>query len=196
MRLCVPCVSKSMDAIEKFPLRKAWYKMGMQFVFLIVGLIFGGLQVSANAATTDKAGDLKMESSVKAYALRFSPGDDPKVLLQKFVVDHKINAASIASAVGSFKVTTIRYANEKEAVRLEGFREVVSLSGTLGATSGAHLHVSVSDSKGNTLGGHWTDGSQVYTTLEVVLLAYPDFEFQRVLDPKSTFNELKVVLKK
>lgn len=133
-----------------------------------------------------------MKSTVEAHVLRLGPDEDPKVVLMKYVVDNKISSASIASAVGSLKVTTIRYANQKESVKLHGFREVVSMSGTLGATSGSHLHLSVSDSQGLTLGGHLADGSRVYTTLEVVLLAYPDLEFGRKLDPKTTFQELSI----
>lgn len=133
-----------------------------------------------------------MKSSVVAHVLRLGPGEDPKTALMNYVQEKKLAAVSIASAVGSLKITTLRYANQKEPVKLEGFREVVSMSGTLGSTSGSHLHLSVSDSSGNTLGGHLTDGSQVYTTLEIVLLSYPELEFSRKLDPKTTFQELSI----
>lgn len=126
------------------------------------------------------------------HVLRLHPGEDPKVELMKFVQKQNIKAASIVTAVGSFKTTTLKYANQKEPVKLDGFREVVALSGTLGATSGSHLHVSVSDSQGATLGGHLVEGSQVYTTLEIVLQSYPDLEFERKVDPKTTFQELEV----
>lgn len=133
-----------------------------------------------------------MKSSVVAHVLRLGPGEDPKVALMKYVQEKKLTAASVASAVGSLKITTLRYANQKEAVKLDGFREVVSMSGTLGNTGGSHLHVSVADSSGNTLGGHLTEGSQVYTTLEIVLLSYPELEFARESDPKTTFQELSI----
>jgi predicted DNA-binding protein with PD1-like motif len=132
-----------------------------------------------------------MKSSVVAHVLRLRPGEDPKTELIKYVQEKKLTAASVVSAVGSLKVTTLRYANQKDTVKLEGLREVVSLSGTLG-TGGAHLHLSVADSTGVTVGGHLTDGSLVYTTLEIVLLAYPELEFSRKLDPKTTFQELSI----
>jgi hypothetical protein len=109
-----------------------------------------------------------------------------------YVIEKKIAAASVASVVGSLKVSVMRYANQKEMITLDGFREVVSLSGTLGATSGSHLHLSVSDGKGATLGGHLGEGSKVYTTLEIVLLAYPDLKFSREVDPRTTYEELSI----
>lgn len=132
------------------------------------------------------------KSSVEAHVLRLSPDEDPKIALMNYVKEHKLAAVSVASAVGSLKTTVLRYANEKQSVKLEGFREVVSLSGTLGATSGSHLHMSVSDNLGVTLGGHLVEGSKVYTTLEVVLLSFPELEFKRVKDLKTTYDELSV----
>lgn len=132
------------------------------------------------------------KSAVEAHVLRLGPDEDPKTALLNYVREHKLASASVVSAVGSLKMTVLRYANQKDAVNLEGFREVVSLSGTLGATSGSHLHVSVSDSKGVTIGGHLGEGSKVYTTLEIVLLSYPDLVFKRVLDPKTTYEELSI----
>jgi uncharacterized protein len=133
-----------------------------------------------------------MKSKVEAHVLRLGPDEDPKVVLMNYVIEKKISAASIVSVVGSLKITAIRYANQNKLVRLEGFREVVSMSGTLGASSGSHLHLSVADGQGITLGGHLMEGSKVYTTLEVVLLAYPELEFARLVDPKTTYQELSI----
>ena len=145
------------------------------------------LSLSLNAAEI-----LPIKSSTIAHVLRLGPDEDPKLVLMNYVITNKISAASIASVVGSLKVSVMRYANQKEPVKLEGFREVVALSGTLGATCGSHLHLSVSDGQGMTLGGHLGEGSKVYTTLEIVLLSYPDLEFERVLDPKTTYQELSI----
>jgi predicted DNA-binding protein with PD1-like motif len=143
-------------------------------------LIFFGLlslSLSLNAAEI-----LPIKSSAIAHVLRLGPDEDPKLVLMNYVIKNKISAASIASVVGSLKVSVMRYANQKEAVKLEGFREVVALSGTLG----------VSDGQGVTLGGHLGEGSKVYTTLEIVLLSYPELEFERILDPKTTYQELSI----
>ena len=159
--------------------------MNKYSLFIFIGLI--SLSLAKAAAEI-----LPIKSSATAHVLRLGPDEDPKVVLMDYVIKNKISAASIASVVGSLKVTVMRYANQKETVKLEGFREVVALSGTLGATSGSHLHLSVSDGQGITLGGHLGEGSKVYTTLEIVLLSYPELEFERVLDPKTTYQELSI----
>lgn len=131
-----------------------------------------------------------LKSSSEAHVIRLTPDEDPKLALSKYVKENKITAATIISAVGSLKATSLRYANQDKTTILEGFREVVSLTGTLGHEHGAHIHLSVSDSLGVTLGGHLQEGSKVYTTLEIVLLAFPDLVFERKPDPKTGFLEL------
>jgi predicted DNA-binding protein with PD1-like motif len=131
------------------------------------------------------------ESTVVAHVLRLSPGEDPKLKLLSYAKIKNIRSASIVSAVGSLKVTMLRYANQKNITKLDGFREVLSLSGTF-SKEDAHLHLSIADSSGATLGGHLAEGSQVYTTLEIVILTFPDLEFKRELDPKTTFPELMI----
>ena len=130
------------------------------------------------------------QSRVEAHIIRIKPSEDPLVILKNFVTEKKIHSASIASAVGSLSETVIRFANQKEYSKLKGSKEVVSFSGTLGDQIKPHLHLSVSDEKGATLGGHLGEGSKVYTTLEVVLLAYPDVEFIRKPDPTYGYDEL------
>ena len=129
---------------------------------------------------------------MKVHVLRFSPGEDPHQKLETFVQDKKIQAAVIISAVGSLTEAHVRYANQPEAKTLKGHFEVVSLSGTLGASSGSHLHISVSDEQGQTRGGHLTKGSKIYTTLEVALAEMPDLAFSRELDPASGYKELSI----
>jgi predicted DNA-binding protein with PD1-like motif len=94
--------------------------------------------------------------------------------------------------VGSVTRAALRYANQKESAVQEGHFEVVSLVGTIGSTSGEHLHMSVSDEHGVTTGGHLMPGSVVYTTLEVAILSLEDRTFVRVPDPLSGFDELQI----
>ncbi|MEI8028065.1 MAG: PPC domain-containing DNA-binding protein [Pseudomonadota bacterium] len=131
-------------------------------------------------------------SNMKTYVLRLSPGDDPKAKLQAFVNENNLKAAVILSAVGSLTKAVLRYANSDNPTTLTGHFEIVSLSGTLGSTSGSHLHLSVSDNTGKTLGGHLMDGSVIFTTLEISIGAMTDLEFKREVDPVSTYKELKV----
>ena len=57
--------------------------------------------------------------------------------------ERKINAAVVLSAVGSLTNVSLRFANQKNPETLKGHFKIVSLSGTLGAVSGSHLHMSV-----------------------------------------------------
>ena len=131
-------------------------------------------------------------SNMTTYVLRLAPGDDPKLKLQAFVAEKNLKAVIILSAVGSLTKAVIRYADATKPTTLTGHFEIVSLSGTLGSTSGSHLHISVSDNAGKTLGGHLMEGSAIYTTIEVALGAVADVEFKRELDPVSTYKELRV----
>ena len=133
---------------------------------------------------------------MRVHVLRLTQGDDPKAKLEAFVAEKKIKAAVVVSAVGSLTQANIRFANQDRPELLKGHFEIVSLSGTLSSTGGTHLHVSISDEKGKTTGGHLVDGSKIYTTLEVAVGELTDVEFTRELDPVTTYKELKVMSSK
>jgi len=57
----------------------------------------------------------------------------------------------------------IRFANQSVSTVLNDKFEILSLNGTL-ATSGVHLHISISDKEGKTIGGHLDNGCIIYTT--------------------------------
>ena len=61
-----------------------------------------------------------------------------------------------------------------------------------GASSGAHLHISISDGEGCTLGGHVNDGNIIYTTAEIVVGEILDVQFSRQIDSITTFKELVI----
>jgi hypothetical protein len=130
-------------------------------------------------------------SPMQVYALRLGPGEDLRAALQKFTAEKKLDAACIVTCVGSLQKTTLRLANQDHHTTFEGKREIVSLVGTL-AVTGSHLHLSVSDSTGVTLGGHLVEGCQVYTTAEIVIGILPAYRFTREPDPQSGYGELRV----
>jgi predicted DNA-binding protein with PD1-like motif len=68
------------------------------------------------------------------------------------------------------------------------------LVGTL-CESGLHLHISLSDSNGNMLGGHVLPGCKIYTTAEIVILELCDLLFTREMDAETGFKELIVTNK-
>lgn len=130
-------------------------------------------------------------SPIQATAFRLNPGDDLKASLAHIAKENRLNAASIISAVGSLSIVALRLANCQDLTYLEGKHEIVSLSGTL-SSNGLHLHMSVSNAEGQTVGGHLMDGCLVYTTAEIVVANLSALVFTREHCTVSGFNELIV----
>jgi len=130
-------------------------------------------------------------SAVHAIVVRLRPGDDLKLELEALAKRENLEAAAIGSGVGSLEMTALRFANQPSPTVLDGYREIVSLVGTLDRR-GSHLHLAVSDKNGVTVGGHLLSGSRVYTTAELVLLVFPDVRFARERDATYGYEELVV----
>ncbi len=132
-----------------------------------------------------------VQPSFRVHTLRLHPGEDVMPALRQFIADNNIQAGFILSAAGSLTQYHIRFANQPEGSKAEGHFEVVSLTGLL-STEGNHVHLSVSDSTGRTIGGHLLDGNYVYTTLEVVIGEDPDHIYHRETDSTYGYKELVV----
>ena len=137
--------------------------------------------------------EIPISTQTKTVTIRLKPGEDLKESLDSFVRLHHISAACIVTCAGSLQQAVIRYANQPNADTLTGHFEIVSLTGTL-SISGSHLHISISDSTGKTIGGHLKEGSKVYTTAEIVLAIFPDIAYTREID--ATFGYKELVAKK
>ena len=109
-------------------------------------------------------------STARHFALRLHPGQDLQKEILAFAKEEGLRAAAIVTCVGSLKTAIVRFANQAEGTPLLGPFEIVSLVGAF-TRDGGHLHISLSDSKGMTLGGHLMPGSAVFTTAEIVLVA-------------------------
>jgi len=127
----------------------------------------------------------------RSYIVRLKPGQEVKTELARLAQDHALEAASIVSAVGSLTDVSLRLANQPDATHYSGHFEVVSLSGYLAAHE-FHVHMSVSDGEGRTIGGHVMDGNRVYTTLVVVIEEHLRLRYRREHDPVSGYDELVV----
>ena len=125
------------------------------------------------------------------YAIRLKPGEDLKKSIQSFVDNNQIDAGWIATCVGSLTDYNIRFANVRKGSRASGHFEIVSLSGTL-SIYGSHLHISVSDGTGRTIGGHLLDECIVYTTAEIIIQSAPELRFIRENDGATKWKELQV----
>ena len=130
-------------------------------------------------------------SKLKAYAFRLRPHDDLRKCIQQFAKTNKLKAGAIVSGVGSLEQFNIRFANQPDGSIKKGFFEIVSLTGTFSESS-CHLHISVSDPNGKTIGGHLLDESFIYTTAEIVVINLGDLEFKRITDPAYDYKELVV----
>ncbi|WP_317040346.1 PPC domain-containing DNA-binding protein [Hymenobacter actinosclerus] len=130
-------------------------------------------------------------SPLRTYALRLKPGQDLRRELLAFAQAHGLRAACVLTGVGSLTTATLRLANQEGPTVYQGHFEIVSLVGTL-SVNGSHLHLSVADSTGRTLGGHLLDGNLIYTTAELVIGELPALDFRRETDPTFGYQELVV----
>ncbi len=134
------------------------------------------------------------EKNMKIFATRFKPNQDLKKSLKEFVNINNIQAGFILSGVGSLKQANLRFAGQSESQLLREKFEIVSLVGTL-SIHGIHLHISLANKEGKTLGGHLVDGCIIYTTAEIVIGESQDHTFSRTLDEQTGFQELLVIRK-
>jgi uncharacterized protein len=127
------------------------------------------------------------------YVTRIHPHQDLLVEMEAFVLSHGLQAASVVQVTGSLLNATIRFANAENGTVLSGAHwEIVSTTGTLGASSGSHVHIALASETGAVVGGHLLQGSAVYTTAEITLVEASQLEFQRPLDPATGYGELLV----
>ena len=98
------------------------------------------------------------------------------------------------SCAGS--LTGIRFALPISLKHLtgNGYFEIVSLTGTV-SVNGLHLHISISDNTGKTIGGHLMEGCKIYTTAEIVLVASGKYIFTREKDGSTPWKELQITKK-
>ena len=139
----------------------------------------------------------------RVHVLRLGPGEDVLNSLWRYARVTNLQAASVVSVVGSLTDTNIRYANQENGTVLHGHFEIVSVVGNIDKQKenepnyegNGHVHISISDEQGVTIGGHMLSGNIVYTTAEVTILEAVEGRFERRLDdgPKgSGYLELEI----
>jgi predicted DNA-binding protein with PD1-like motif len=128
---------------------------------------------------------------VKTYVLRLKPGQDLRVELEQFTKSKNIRAGFIVTCVGSLRKAALRLADKSDATDFDGKFEIVSLVGTL-SPDGPHLHISISDGTGKTIGGHLVAGCEIYTTAEIVIGDALGLKMTREPDTESGYKELKI----
>ena len=128
---------------------------------------------------------------MKTFAFRLRAKQDLRGEIDKFAKQKKIKAGVIVTCVGNLQKATLRMADAKVTRIFEGSFEIVSLVGTLEAGN-SHLHITISDKKGNTFGGHLKTGSIVGVTAEVVIGELDNLTFSRKFDDETGYDELVV----
>lgn len=167
----------------------------MPRLLLVALLLFAAAAAAQTTPATMPAAAIDAvdaaSSPLRTYALRLRPGQDLRRELLAFAQAHNLRAACMLTGVGSLTTTTLRLANQEGPTVYQGHFEIVSLVGTL-SVNGSHLHLSVADSTGRTLGGHLLDGNIIYTTAELVIGELPALDFRRETDPTFGYQELAV----
>jgi predicted DNA-binding protein with PD1-like motif len=132
---------------------------------------------------------------MKTFPIRLTPGQDLRTALEAVVQSQDCRAAFVLSGIGSLSTAGLRFAGVEQPERLTGDMEILSLSGTVafdGVKSSSHLHMALSTSTGQVLGGHVAAGCIVRTTAEVLLALLPEWEFVREPDTATGYDELVV----
>jgi predicted DNA-binding protein with PD1-like motif len=107
------------------------------------------------------------------------------------VKEKRVEAGCVLSGVGSLTHAAIRLANREYTSEYDGYFEIVSMTGTV-SIHGSHLHISVSDGDGKTVGGHFESGCKIYTTAEIVIAIFDDVIYKREFAEDSGYDELTV----
>ena len=121
---------------------------------------------------------------------RLTKGMDLKEEIEKYSIDNNVSGVVICS-VGCLSKLVIRLADGESILEQDGMFEIVSVTGTL-SPDGVHIHISVSDEDGNTIGGHLKNGCIVNTTAEVCLTIFDDIKFSREFDESTGYDELVI----
>jgi uncharacterized protein len=130
-------------------------------------------------------------TSMQNYTFRLKSGQDLFDSIEAFVKARHIEAGCILSGVGSLTHATLRLANREFLSEYDGHFEIVSVTGTV-SIHGSHLHISISDGDGKTIGGHFESGCKIYTTAEIVIAAFNDVIYKREFAEDSGYDELTV----
>ena len=124
-------------------------------------------------------------------AKRLLPGQDLREELASLALEYEVRAGVILSAVGSLSFANLRNAGATGVFEIQGPLAIVSATGTI-CSDGMHVHVSVSDETGRTIGGHLLPGCTIGSTVEIVIGTILGIKFSRHLDSSTGYAELVV----
>lgn len=129
---------------------------------------------------------------MKEHVIKLMPGQDLLESLNSYCIKHQIEAAYIATCVGSLSHVSFRKGLSRSQVSFKGPFEIVSMVGTL-SKSGMHIHASVSDESFAVRGGHLLTGTLVQSTAELVIVELEEHQLSRSIDDVTGYKELRIV---
>lgn len=141
--------------------------------------------------STHFRGSLLHTPAVSYTPLRLGPGTDLRRALDGYVFSDGARSGFVIAGLGSLSSPRLRFAAAEDETTVLGPVELVSISGSL-SEAGAHIHVALSTQHGQVLGGHLCYGSQVRTTVELLLVQVSAFRLSREFDANTGYKELAV----
>ncbi len=126
---------------------------------------------------------------MKEIAVRLKKGDDLKGSLARICKEANADTAVVLSGVGSLYEARIRLANADSFYEKKDNYEIVSLTGTI-SKGRVHVHISLSDEKGDVIGGHLCEGCLINTTCELVLAVLEEHVSSRRFDEDTGYDEI------
>ncbi|MFA6624167.1 MAG: PPC domain-containing DNA-binding protein [Bacilli bacterium] len=128
---------------------------------------------------------------MKTIETRLEKGDDLYDSILRIAKKNHIRAGVILSGVGCVSKARIRDSQGVDVHEIVENMEIVSLTGTI-SEEGLHLHISLSRKDLSVIGGHLKEGTIISLTCELVIGILKDCEFERILDEKTGYKELKI----
>lgn len=128
---------------------------------------------------------------MKIISKRLIKGQDLKEEIETLIKEENIEAGIILSSVGCVSKGAFRVADGISIKKIQENLEIISLQGTLGR-EGIHLHLALSDIRGQVFGGHLVDGNTINTTCELVIGVLAEYSFKRKYDEDTGYKELIV----
>lgn len=128
---------------------------------------------------------------MKQLSVRLTPGQDLRCEIEQHATQAGVRAGCIVSLVGNLTKVVLRMADGKTIKEWEGTYEIVSATGTISPEE-SHIHIAVSDTEGNVIGGHLKTGTIVGVTCEVVLLVFEDVTYSREYEAETGYDMLVV----
>lgn len=126
-------------------------------------------------------------------SFRLHPGELLKEEIERRTAH--VDAGVVLSLVGGLENARLRMADSDVTNQIvkewDGAFEIVGGTGTV-CKDGCHIHISLSDTEGNVIGGHLKDGCRIKYTAEVVIGVFDSVRYSRVHDENTGFNELTI----